>query len=93
MTQGLVYYYKKTETYTKDEVNQKMPTKTSQLTNDSGYITEDDLPNIEIPDVDLSEYATKEYVDNYSVVLSHDGNGNATIEGLVVLLDGNEVEY
>ena len=70
-----------------------VPTKTSQLTNDSGYITKDDLPNIEIPDVDLSGYATKEYVDNYSVVLSHDGNGNATIEGLVVLVDGNEVEY
>ena len=71
----------------------KVPTKTSELENDSGFITKEDIPNIEIPDVDLSEYATKEYVDNYSVVLSHDGNGNATIEGLVVLVDGNEVEY
>ena len=52
----------------------KVPTKTSELENDSGFIT-------------------KEHVENYSVVLSHDGNGNATIKGLVVLLDGNEVTY
>lgn len=27
------------------------------------------------------------------VVLTHDGNGNVTLEGAVILIDGNEVEY
>ena len=60
-----------------------VPTKTSELTNDSGYITADDIPTIptvptkvseltndagyitadDIPVTDLSDYATKTYVD------------------------------
>lgn len=93
------YQYAKDGGYTGTEVEfaeklaKEIPKKTSDLENDSGFITKEDIPSIDIPDVDLSEYATKEYVENYSVVLSHDGNGNATIEGLVVLVDGNEVEY
>ena len=53
-------YYKKTETYTKTEVDNKIstidlspyalktaiPTKTSQLTNDSGFITAADAPKV-----------------------------------------------
>lgn len=36
-------YYKKTETYTQEEVDAKIPTKTSQLTNDSNYATKADV--------------------------------------------------
>lgn len=52
-TDNLANYYKKSETYTKDEVDAKafpggdIPTKTSDLTNDSGFITKsvNDLEN------------------------------------------------
>lgn len=34
--------------YTKTEVDAKVPTKTSQLTNDSGFVTKDDAPSVDI---------------------------------------------
>ena len=37
-------YYKKTETYTREEVDQKIPTKVSQLTNDANFAKTSDLP-------------------------------------------------
>ena len=43
----------------KDYADSIKPTKTSELTNDSGFITEND-----IPDVDLTNYYTKEEIDN-----------------------------
>ena len=42
-----------------------IPTKTSQLVNDSGFITAEDLPDIpEGGNVDLSNYYTKKEIDN-----------------------------
>ena len=41
----------------------QIPTKVSDLTNDAGYITEDDLPDY-LKDSDLDDYATKNYVDD-----------------------------
>lgn len=98
--------------YTKEEVDGKIPdvsgfiteediptipTKTSELTNDSGFITLDDVV---IPDVDLSGYATEQWVmeqiplmyvqkiytqNNSMSVADQDGNINtynfATING------------
>lgn len=60
----------------------KVPTKTSELTNDSGFITADDIPQ---QDVDLTNYYTKaetqEYVQNY--VDSLVGNINTELENVL----------
>lgn len=54
-----------------------IPTKTSELDNDSGFITLDDLP--EIPsnggDVDLTNYYTKQEIDNKGFATADEING------------------
>lgn len=51
---GLLYLWQKV----KDHVTSKMPTKTSQLTNDSGYITSKDVPDAITIDSTLSSSST-----------------------------------
>ena len=46
------------------ELRNIIPSKTSELTNDSGFITSDDIPQSQVPD--LSSYATQAYVRNYA---------------------------
>lgn len=41
-----------------------VPTKTSQLTNDSGFITKNDIPEAQAPD--LAGYATQDFVKEYA---------------------------
>lgn len=40
-----------------------VPTKLSQFTNDAGFITANDIPAVDIPDVDLTNYYTKNETD------------------------------
>lgn len=39
---------------------EELPTKLSQLANDSAFITIDDIPDITVPDIDISEFVTQE---------------------------------
>lgn len=72
-------YYTKTETYTQEEVDAKIPTKTSQLTNDAGYITKSDITEGSTPD--LTPYMKKEAdsdltMDNHTINI-----GDSIIDG------------
>ena len=91
-------YYMKTETYTKEEVDNKIknnkpdlssyytktevdakiPTKTSQLTNDSGFVTKDDAPSINI-----SSGKTSSASDAYENRLLWDRYGNIVTLNLI----------
>lgn len=81
--------------YTAEEIDRRLgkvddiPTKTSQLENDSKYITADDLPSVELPEniATLDDVAKKQdklvsgenikTINGQSVL----GNGNISIEG------------
>lgn len=57
--------------YTKSEVDENIPTKTSQLTNDSGYISS--VPTEYVTETELSakDYATKTYVGDKITEANH----------------------
>ncbi len=57
----------------------EMPTKTSELINDSGFITSEDIPEVQVPD--LSGYALKASAETWTFTLS-DGS---TVTKKVVL--------
>jgi len=62
----------------------QIPTKVSDLTNDAGYITEDDLPDY-LKDSDLDDYATKDYVDDKITDLI--GGAPSTLDTLKEIAD------
>ena len=67
-------YYTKDHVYTKTEVDAKIPTRTSQLTNDSNYIQYTDVKALEVGKyLDLHEY------DNMNVDYTFRINGDGTI--------------
>lgn len=67
-----------------------MPTKTSQLINDSNYVTktyvDTAVDNIEVPNVDLTGYATEEYV-NDAVANAQLGGGDVDLSGYAKTTD------
>lgn len=60
-------------------ISGSVPSKTSQLTNDSGFITADDIPEAQVPD--LSDYALKSSAETWTFTLA-DGS---TVTKKVVL--------
>lgn len=64
--------YTKSQTYNKEEVNALIPTKTSELTNDSGFITSSDIPDIPSDLEDLSNVDIVNPTDGQ--ILGYDSN-------------------
>ena len=67
-----------------------VPTKTSELENDSNFVTEDDLKDISVPVPTKTSELENDSGFITEIVLSHDGNGNAVIEGANVLDDRSD---
>lgn len=67
-------YYTKDHVYTKTEVDAKIPTRTSQLTNDSNYIQYADVKALEV-----GKYIDLHELDNMNVDYTFRINGDGTI--------------
>lgn len=74
-----IHYNGNQELQITENGNNVIPTKISQLTNDSNYVTQEDIPSIPTKVSQLendADYATKTYVDNAIANIDNSGNSD-----------------